>query len=289
LIRQLLREPLLHFLVLGSLVFALFHALGDRDEVTKGSIVVSAGKVEQLSTGFFRTWQRPPTALELEGLIEDHVREEVLYRQALALGLDRDDTIVRRRLRQKLEFLTEEAGAEASPTEQQLQAWLDRHPDQFGVEPKLALAQVFFSAGRGAEAPDKALAGLPEPDRIESAANLGDPSTLPPEMPLSRIAEIASVFGAGFAQQVQSLPSGRWAGPVQSTYGWHLVYVGERTPGRPRPLAEVREAVQREWLLARRKAALDASYTKLRAGYEVEIANWQPVLATRGAGVTQRQ
>src|SRR4051812_21878398 len=113
---RLLREPLLHFLVLGGAMFAVFH-VAERTDQPAGKIVVSPGKMDQLATGFARTWRRPPTRVELDGLVEDFVREEVFYREALALGLDRDDTIVRRRLRQKLEFLAGDASANVAPTE----------------------------------------------------------------------------------------------------------------------------------------------------------------------------
>ena len=107
LLRKLLREPLAHFLVLGALVFTMFQFAADRSDLQDGKIVVTRGKIEQLVTGFSRTWNRPPTRPELDGLVEDYIRDEVLYREALAMGLDKDDTIVRRRMRQKLEFLTE--------------------------------------------------------------------------------------------------------------------------------------------------------------------------------------
>src|SRR5437868_11449073 len=129
-IRKLLHEPLLHFVALGAVVFALFQLAGDRGEASEGKIVVTSGKIEHLVAGFSRTWRRPPTAVELDGLVEDYVREEVFYREAVAIGLDKDDTIVRRRMRQKLEFLTGDASAIVAPTDQELQAWLDHNPDR---------------------------------------------------------------------------------------------------------------------------------------------------------------
>ena len=150
-IHKLLREPLVHFIALGALVFLLFHFNANRDEAPDGKIIVTPGKIEQLVTGFTRTWHRPPTRQELDGLVEDHIREEVLYREALAMGLDKDDTIVRRRMRQKLEFLTEQASTAALPTDQELQSWLDKHPNKFRVEPAIAFSQVYFNASRRGE------------------------------------------------------------------------------------------------------------------------------------------
>jgi len=273
--RKFLREPLVHFLALGALVFVVFHFAAGRSEAPEGRIVVSVGRIEQLATGFTRTWHRPPTQQELDGLVEDYIREEVLYREALAMGLDKDDTIVRRRMRQKLEFLTEDATAAVSPTDQDLQRWLDKHPDKFRAEPKWAFRQVYFSADRhgesGTAAASNALARLTGAGKNIDASELGDATLLPPELALSRLDEIASAFGDEFARQIPQLETNRWAGPVQSSYGWHLVYVSERTEGRSRPLAEVREAVRREWLAARRQEIVDSTYSKWREKYVVVV------------------
>ena len=137
--RRILREPLVHFLVLGAALFAAFQLAGDRGEATQGKIVITSGKIEHMVTGFSRTWRRPPTAKELDGLVEDYLREEVFYREALALGLDKDDTIVRRRMRQKLEFLAGDATSIVAPTDLELQAWLERH----GQVPRRADPRLF--------------------------------------------------------------------------------------------------------------------------------------------------
>jgi hypothetical protein len=275
LVRKFLREPLVHFLALGALVFLVFHFAADRGQVPDDKISVTAGKVEQLVTGFSRTWHRPPTQQELDGLVEDYIREEVLYREALAMGLDKDDTIVRRRMRQKLEFLTEDATSAVSPTDQDLQRWLDKHPDKFRAEPKWAFRQVYFSADRHGEsataAASKALAKLTAAGKKIDASELGDATLLPHELALSRLDEIASAFGDEFARQISQTEPGRWAGPLESGYGWHLVYVSERTEGRSMPLAEVREAVQREWLAARRQEIVDSTYSKWREKYAVVV------------------
>ena len=280
LIQKLLREPLMHFLALGALVFFLFHLTTDRGETQDGKIVVTRGKVEQLVTGFSRTWQRLPTQEELDGLVEDSIREEVLYREALAMRLDKDDTIVRRRMRQKLEFLTEDTAAAAPSTDADLQGWLAKHPDKFRVEPTLAFSQVYLNATHAGDnasaAASKVLAQLDSAGESVAAAELGDTTMLPHQFPLSRVDEIASVFGDEFARRVAQLEGGRWIGPIQSGYGWHIVYVSERTEGRPKPLSEVRDAVQRDWLAARRKEIIDATYSKMREKYAVIVEGLAP-------------
>ena len=272
---KLLREPLVHFLLLGAMLFGAFALLGERSSAPTGQIVVTPGHIEHLTVGFTRTRQRPPTAQELAGLIDDYIREEVLYREALAMGLDRDDTIVRRRLRQKLEFLTEEVAETAPPTEADLQVFLQQHPDAFRVEPRLAFQHIYLNRHRrGAAANAEAqqlLAQLSTGDTATDTAALGDPFLLPSEFALSSRSEIARLFGDAFATQLQDLVPGHWMGPIESGYGLHLVFVRERVDGRVPALAEVRQAVQREWLAARRKAVNEQFYQRLRARYTVVV------------------
>lgn len=277
--KKLLHEPLVHFLMLGAAVFLLFRLAATPGVPADGRIVVASGKIEQLVTAFVRTWQRPPTVQELDGLIEDHVRDEVLYREALAMGLDKDDTVIRRRLRQKFEFLAEDAATASPPSDPDLQAWLDRNPDKFRSDPKLALRQVYVSVSRrGADATKEAerlLARLNTTGEKAAASELGDTTLLPHELALSSAGEIARVFGDRFAQAVAGMEPGRWSGPVRSGYGLHLVYVSERAASGPRPLAEVRDEVQREWLAARRREMADARYSRLRERYTVVIERGQ--------------
>jgi parvulin-like peptidyl-prolyl isomerase len=195
------------------------------------------------------------------------------------MGLDKDDTIVRRRMRQKLEFLTSDASAVVAPTDQDLQSWLDRNPDKFHVEPAVAFSQIYFKPDRQGEpastAASKALAQLNRTGQRSPIAELGDATMLPRDMALSSASEVARVFGDDFARQVAQLEPGLWIGPVQSGYGWHLVHVSKRTEGGSRPLAEVREAVQREWYGARSKDIVDSTYGKLRGKYSIVIEDAQ--------------
>jgi hypothetical protein len=272
---QLLREPLVHFLLLGATLFGVFALVGERGNTRPGQIVVTPGHIEHLTVSFTRTWQRPPTAPELAGLIEDYIREEVLYREAVAMGLDRDDTIVRRRLRQKLEFLTEEAAETAAPADAELEAFLQQHADAFRVEPRLAFRHVYLSRERRGDTIDAAarelLVQLTTDAATMDTAALGDPFLLPHAFVLLSRNEIMRLFGDAFATQLQHLEPGRWAGPLESAYGLHLVFVHERTDGRLPALDEVRQAVQREWLTARRKEVNEQFYQRLRARYTVVV------------------
>ena len=290
LLKRLLREPLVHFLLLGGLLFLYFEWRGSGGP-TSSRIVITPGLVEHLASGFGRTWQRPPTDAELKGLIDDYVKEEIATREAVGMGLDRDDTIIRRRLRQKLEFLVEDASSSSPPTDAELEAWLQKHPQSFRAEPQLAFRQVYVSPERrGASAgkdAEKLLARLRARGKDAATDGLGDASMLPSEQPLVPLREVARSFGDDFAQELMKIEPGRWTGPVESPYGLHLVLVQERVAGAAPELAEVRPVVEREVLAERRKRDLDTLYERLLVKYTVTIEKPKPPspqAAAAGAG-----
>lgn len=265
----------MHFLALGAALFMLFSLVGSRSEPQSQEVVITSGKIDQIITIFSRTWQRPPTAEELHGLVEDEIRDQVLYREAMAMGLDKDDTIVRRRLRQKFEFLMEDVEAVSVPTDRDLQDWIDKHPAKFSTEPKFSFLQVYLNVGRRGEAASTdamhLLARLNNTDEKVNASELGDTTLLPFEFPLSSTDVIAQVFGSQFAQQLQGLEPGRWSGPIRSSYGLNLVYVRERIDRKGRSLDEVRDQARREWISARQKQLTDTVYLNLRKKYSIVV------------------
>ncbi len=276
-LRSLLREPLVYFLVLGAALFALdvWWRLSAAAGATP-EIVVSEARVNNLAQNFRRTWQRPPTREELAGLVEDHVREEVLYREALAVGLDRDDTIIRRRLRQKMEFVSDEAAGLTPPTEEQLVQYLAAHPEAFGIEPRVTFTQVYFDPqrrGKSLEADAQQLIA-----KLERAGPASDPASLSDSRMLeSRFdnvsrSDVAKVFGVAFADALVQQPTGRWVGPLRSGYGAHFVRLDSLTPGGVVALEAARPLVEREWSNARRKELREAYYAQQRGKYNVRIA-----------------
>jgi hypothetical protein len=291
----LLREPLLHFLLLGAALFGVYGLARDKAPDRTGQIVVTRSQIEQLVIGFTRTWQRPPTPEELSGLVEDRVREEVLYREAMAMGLDRDDTIVRRRLRQKLEFLIPDLASQmAPPTEHELEAYLDRHADRYRAEPTVSFEQVFFDRerrGRSAWADaESALTRLNgQHGFVVNVDTVGDASLLPIELTRSSESEVARLFGGTFGQRLVDVPLGRWAGPLESSYGLHVVLVRERVPGRTPELAKVREGVLRDLLSERRQQVLDEAYTKFLARYAVVVEPLAVARADQSARIPERR
>lgn len=267
-LRRILGEPLLHFLLLGVGLFALYAWLqpgGQRNEV----IVVSPQRLAAIDDQFERLWQRPPSAPEREGLIESFVREEVLYREGLAMGLDRDDPVIRRRLAQKMMFLGDRA-IPAAPTEAELEHWLAAHADDYREPELLSIQQVLLPPALGAEAAAQLRERLRRrPDGWRAA---GTATLLPAEMSAASRREIETQFGRDFAGQLTTIAAGTWQGPVASGYGRHLVRVLARVPGSLPPLAQVRDRVLRDLLAERARQAQDDLYRTLRARYRVELA-----------------
>jgi len=272
----MLREPLVQFLLLGAGLFALYSLVAVDAGARRDRIVVDAGQVTRLAQQFQRTWMRPPTRAELDGLIEDHVKEEVLYREALALGLDKDDLVIRRRMRQKMEFLNEDIVEQRQPTDAELQAFLDASPEQFRIPARLTIRQVFVRPElHGPDAPKYAMALLARleaaPDGASVAETLGDATLLPDALSDATASEIARTFGGSFATALEKAPIDRWVGPFASSYGLHLVRVTAREPGRAPSLSEVRAIVAREWSAARRAEASETFHAALRKRYEISI------------------
>jgi hypothetical protein len=279
--KRILREPLVHFLLLGAVIFAAYGVVSKRSGDEPGNIVISAGQVAAMAETFTRTWRRPPTREELEGLIRDRVQEEVYSREAMALGLDKDDTIIRRRLRQKMEFLTDDVAALAAPTDEELSAYLKTHPDAFRVQRQFTFSQVYLNPERHGEnlARDTAqlLAQLQQAGDKADISELGDSFLLEHKFESLPASEVTKQFGEKFAAILGELPPGQWQGPIESGYGVHLVLVNERTEGRVPALAEVRDAVRREWTNTRRLETNEKFYAELLKRYVVTIEQPKPV------------
>jgi len=274
-LKTLLREPLVHFLVLGAGVFGLFAFVGDRSELAPDEFVVSAGQIERMSQAWRKTRMRPPTQPELEGLIRDYIKEEVLYREALALGLDQDNAVIRRHLRQKMEFLSEDIAAQTEPDEETLQAFLGANPDKFRTDPQITFQHIYFSWDKRGDLASadahQALAALSGDETDDDIAALGDPLPLPHSVELYPIREVANLFGQEFAGQLMGLETGQWLGPVSSGFGLHLVIVDERVDSVLPELDVVRDTVVREWREEQRQSVNEVFYETLRTRYNVVV------------------
>jgi len=274
LILRLLKEPLLQFLALGAMLFALFGFVGKRSADAPEKIVVSASRIANLGDGFVRTWRRRPSGQELQGLIEDYIRDEVFYREGRAAGLDRDDVIIRRRVRQKMEFLAEDMSV-PEPNDEQLVAYLASNPERFRAEDQITFHQVFLSATRRASTiendSEKVASVLARADAAVDATALGDPFLLGEEFRGVSPNKVTSIFGEDFAKRIAAMETGRWHGPVSSGFGQHFVFISERVSGGLPSLDAVRPAVRREWANARRLEAEQKLYASLRGRYEIVV------------------
>lgn len=265
------KEPLVHFLVLGAALFALYTYLGE-DEAQEGEriISVSSGRIEQLAAIFSKTWQRPPNREELAGLIDDFVLEEIYYREALQMGIEQDDVMIRRRLRQKLEFLTEDIANQVSPSDDQLEAYLAENPERFQREPTYTFRQHYFKPENHGDDPEAAVSTLAVKLRAGESV-LGDRTLLPESLDNAPARTVDGIFGSGFASRLDDLEPATWSDPISSGFGWHLVRLEKRTPGRLPNLDEIRPAVEREWANLNRSKARQQFDEALRANYEVTI------------------
>jgi parvulin-like peptidyl-prolyl isomerase len=269
-VSKLLREPLVHFLGLGLLLFGLYAlvAPADRGE----TIVISRGTVANIVSQYQATWNRPPSAEELKALVEADIRSEILYREGIAQGLDRDDAVIKRRVRQKYELISEEEAAAAPPTDAELQAWLTAHPKAFERPPVVSFEQVLIPA----EGDDAAIEARIAAARAALAAGKSPASVSAVSMSPGRVVAtpldlVARDFGEAFAAAIAKAPLGTWAPPVVSGYGVHLVNVSERSAAVLPPLSEIRPQVAREWENDRRLKAREARYADLRRNYDVVV------------------
>lgn len=274
--RRWLREPLLHFLLLGAALFAISRLVKPAADRTAPSrqIVMTLDDLRQLQIGFAAQWQRAPTEPEMLGLIENRIKEEILYREALAMGLDKDDTIVKRRMAQKMEFLAEDVSASHEPTTEELRAYFDRNAKMFTQPARITFRLLYFSPDKRGKAAwsdaNKALARLAGKSASwEGAAALGDSFMFQDYMADRTPDQIAKDFGPPFAKTLFVQKPGAWTGPIESGYGWHLVYVDTLIPERAAAFEEVEPDVKTAWLATRKSEAWDKAYKEMRAKYEL--------------------
>ena len=275
-LQRWLREPLLHFLLLGAALFAAYGYLqrGGVGVESSRQILLTLDDLRQLDMSFESQWHRPPTPEEFSRLVENKVQEEVLYREALAMGLDKDDTIVRRRMAQKMQFLAEDVAAAHEPTTEELKNWYELNNDKFTLPGRVTFRQVYFSPDRrGERAHEDAATALAkiagEPEDSDRAGALADPFMFQNYYGDRTSEQLAKDFGPQFAQAVVHLTPGSWQGPIESGYGWHLVFVETFIPGHVPAFEEVEPDVKTAWLADQKEQAWRKAYEAMRAKYTV--------------------
>jgi hypothetical protein len=273
LLRRALAEPLLHFLLIGIAIFAIYQLTAQRVPVPRDdTIIISQADITRLNDRFAATWMRPPDADETRHLIDEYLREEVYYRQGQAMGLDRDDPVIRQRLRQKMEFLTDMTARVPAPTEAELQAHYQVLAEDLTEEPRMTFDQVFLGVVDPATA-QQALGAL---QAGADPATVGQGTLLPGSMTDTDLSGVDNSFGQGFYQTIENLPVGQWTGPVESAFGMHLVRVDHVTPAHAPTLDQVRGIVEQDWRRLRALDLQEQQYQALLSRYRVTIEQTGP-------------
>jgi len=270
--KKWLKEPLLHFLIIGALIFVLFSVVNKEEDIVSGNkIVVSAADIERLSNNWSKRWNRLPTDTELQGLVESYIREEVYYREALALGLDQNDTILRRRLMQKMEFLSNDLAELNQPDDTELNKYFLDNQDKYILPARVSFTHIYFSLDkRGSRAFEDAKNVLSELNAMR-APERGDSFMLQYDFAQEAPFEVERLFGKVFAEKLLTLEKDVWQGPIESGYGLHLVRISEKIDARMPELASVIDRVRTDWMFERRQKMNKEIYEKFKERYEIVV------------------
>ena len=266
--RALLTEPLLHFSLIGTSVFLIYGAPDPQASTyrpTETVITVTTEDVDRLTGQFASVWNRTPNPDEVAGLIESHVREEVLYREALALGLDEGDAVIRQRLRLKMEFIGDSVTAALQPSESDLEVWHAQNADRFTPAERIGLQQIMLESPNDL---DVTLAALAQGADHQT---MGRATMLPSTVEGGSEAAVDGTFGPGFFASVATLPLGIWTGPIESSFGWHAVILTKVDRPAAPPLSEVRDAALVAWRQSQAETLREAQYQALRARYDIRL------------------
>jgi hypothetical protein len=270
-IRKLLGEPMLHFLLIGTALFGAYEWVSPGGSGGR-RIVITQGVIDDLVTQHVAARGREPSTTELNQLIDSYVRDEILYREGVKLELERDDIVVKRRVRQKIEMIAEEDASTRAPTDADLVAYLTANQARFVQPAILTFDQVFIGESKSGPGVLHVVAVTGEALRKGAdPEQLGKPTLLPHRMTRTPADLVARDFGASFAAALEKVPVGEWVGPIDSSFGAHYVRVSYRTPATAPQLVAVRDHVVREWENERRQRARNDAYTKMRGEYQVSI------------------
>jgi len=270
------RQPLIHFFVLGLAVFGLHAVLERKPAATDDDpylVEVSSAEIEWMHTIFNKQMGRRPTVQDLRGQVNQLIREQILSREAVAMGLDEGDIVVRRRLAQKMEFLFKDLSAMTEPTEDDLRNYYTENRPKYGIPPQITFTQVYFSIdSRGADGAKQAAQALTKEGHDPSQApTFGDASILSPGCARCDVKEIRDRFGADFAEAVGNLEPGAWYGPIGSAYGYHSVYIQERQEAKLPNFRDIIDRVRNDWTFANQEENSRKVYEEIRSRYRVLV------------------
>jgi len=266
-LRKFIREPLIHFLGGALLVFAFFWATGTGRDPADYAISIDETDIDRLTTDWIQNFRRAPTKAELDGLIDQEIAEEIYYREALRLGLDKNDPVVRRRLFTKMRFIDSEDADNVAPTDAILQQWIDKHPGKYALSPLYDFEQIYLGQISAAQAGDWIAQLNDGGNPVANAKSI----SLPANLERASIAEIARQFGDRFAGQLEGLEPGKWGGPITSGFGVHAVKITAQAPGKKAALDDVRQRVVNDWRAAQQAEQKEKALARYRAQYEITI------------------
>lgn len=271
-LKRLVSEPLLHFVLIGAVLFYIGGRTASQDASAINEIVITEGDIDQMLVSWQAQGRPPPSADAIRNMVEGKVREEVLYREAIAMGLDKEDTIVKRRLAQKMDFLAEDLSSLQEPTSEELRKWFEAHRDEFAQPPRVSFRHVYYSFdAHGKDARDiaarevSAAAGPQNGDRFMFQNSYAERTE----------ADLYSIFGPAFAHDVFTLEPGHWVGPVESAYGWHAVFVERKSPPVVPAFEEAEADVKAAYLEARRAEFREEAYRVMRAKYKIVLPRFE--------------
>jgi len=262
-----IREPIFQFFAIGLLLFFIYTFITSQTDERERTIVVSEAQVGLLVETFEKTWNREPTETELKAQIENYIKDEVFFKEAVAMGLDKSDPAVKRRLRQMMELMMDDA-ATIIPSEAQLQNYLEEHQDIFMEDPDISFSHIFFQMDDKAPA-EKYLSNLNRKLLVDKS-KVARLSLIPESFDHEKNYSIDRLFGNSFAEKIFTLEINKWQGPINSAYGWHLVYITEIVPGTVPELENVWDEVEREWANEQKKIKTEALYQSIKAGYKIK-------------------
>ena len=271
-ISGLLKEPLIHFLIGALLVFAILWATGSNRDVEDYTISVEQSEIDRLRANWIQNFRRPPTDQELDALIDQEIAEEIYYREALRLGMDRDDAVIRRRLYNKMRFLDGQDAEQGEPSDQELQEWMEQNPEKYSLSASYDFQQVYL--GQGDELADKDIQELAKKlnEGAVSPADISKAISLPKRLNAAETETITRQFGEAFSRAINDAQTGEWVGPISSGFGQHLVKIDKKIPGKAAALDDVRQAVTNDWRAAQKAEQEREALEKYRSQYDINVA-----------------
>lgn len=266
--KKILRYPVLLFVVIGALLYVFYSEVTRVLENNEKQIIVSANEVDLLKVSFEKTWNRPPTDSELKARVDNYIMDEVFFREAISMGLDKKDPAVKRRLRQIIEMMLDNYTT-VYPVQSQLEKYLSENPEKFRLPSTISFEHIYFKEDEK-EVAENQLKRLSAGKQLESGIN-GELLMVPSDFSDNTKGEIERIFGKAFTSELFTMEVGNWDGPIESAYGWHLIKIDQITGGIVPALTDIRAVVEREWMVVERKKMKSEQYEQMKSYYNISV------------------